>query len=583
MPIPSPATAPQPFEPETTFPIAATPAAPRLPLPRGEWLLAALATLALGGLRWLYARNYPWNDDEPQHLHIVWTWAHGHLPYRDVFDNHTPLFHLLFAPLFRLLGERADIVQWMRLAMVPLFAGSLWCTYRLARAGSGVRAAVVTAFLLAWWQKYFFKMGEFRTDVLWTALWLLGLVVITSGLPWRRRLFWGGLVFGAGLAVSLKTVFLLAVVLVAAGVTWLFRRRLPVRGDSAGASGAALAVAGLVLIPAALLIFFATHGAWSQMVYCLITHNTMPEAGSAAGLWGRALSWHTLGVVPTLGLGLLLRPGLRAEPARVSRQLFILLVAGFYVPLLQVLWPTVTTQDYLPWFPVLFAALLPPFLDWADRLPAAVPRFVPRLVLPLLLGGPEVYWVLSSHPPLRCETAQSTAEIGSVLRLTQPGEYVMDAKGDCIYRPRPYYYVLESFTRRRLMLNLMPDELVQCLIDKGTAVVLESPRMTPRARAFVQANYRLIGPHLAVLGQDLPAAQGGVAAFTLAIPQEYSIISPSGPVLGTLDGVALSGSRRLSAGPHEFRPAAPSQPATLLWTRALEKGFQPYPSPAPRS
>jgi len=27
--------------------------------------------------------------------------------YRDLFDNHMPLFHLLFAPIFGLIGDRA--------------------------------------------------------------------------------------------------------------------------------------------------------------------------------------------------------------------------------------------------------------------------------------------------------------------------------------------------------------------------------------------------------------------------------------------------------------------------------------------
>src|ERR1043165_5996322 len=80
---------------------------------------AAVAAVLLLRLRWFYAGSDLWNSDEPQHLHLVWAWANGLLPYRDVFDNHTPLFHILSVPLFRMLGERPDIVLPMRLAMVP--------------------------------------------------------------------------------------------------------------------------------------------------------------------------------------------------------------------------------------------------------------------------------------------------------------------------------------------------------------------------------------------------------------------------------------------------------------------------------
>src|SRR5437870_12111767 len=77
--------------------------------------------------------RYRVDTDEPQHLHVAWGWAHGLVQYRDVFDNHMPLFHLVMAPLVRLVGERADIVSIMRVAMLPLYALTLWCTYRIGR------------------------------------------------------------------------------------------------------------------------------------------------------------------------------------------------------------------------------------------------------------------------------------------------------------------------------------------------------------------------------------------------------------------------------------------------------------------
>ena len=37
--------------------------------------------------------HYRFDNDEPQHLHVVWAWTQGLVQYRDVFDNHMPLFH----------------------------------------------------------------------------------------------------------------------------------------------------------------------------------------------------------------------------------------------------------------------------------------------------------------------------------------------------------------------------------------------------------------------------------------------------------------------------------------------------------
>ena len=100
-------------------------------------------------LRIVYAAHYRIDSDEPQHLHVVWGWTQGMIPYRDYFDNHSPLFHLLCAPLFALLGVRPDIVIPMRCAMIPLFALSLFFVGRIAgtlySARVGLWAAVFTA------------------------------------------------------------------------------------------------------------------------------------------------------------------------------------------------------------------------------------------------------------------------------------------------------------------------------------------------------------------------------------------------------------------------------------------------------
>ncbi|HXG22864.1 MAG TPA: hypothetical protein VNN62_27790, partial [Methylomirabilota bacterium] len=74
-----------------------------------EQHLISLLLVVTFVLRLLYVFHYPIDSDEPQHLHVVWGWTQGLLPYRDIFDNHMPLFHLLYAPLLALIGERASV------------------------------------------------------------------------------------------------------------------------------------------------------------------------------------------------------------------------------------------------------------------------------------------------------------------------------------------------------------------------------------------------------------------------------------------------------------------------------------------
>ena len=384
------------------------------------------------------------------------------------------------------------------------------------------------------------------------------------------------------MAVSLKTVFLLVLVLAAGGVTWAIRRAVLGRGGRVDFAGAGLALLGLVLVPGAFMLYFAAHGAWKEMVYCVITHNTpaRAECGGRPGA-SRRLSWHVL-AHPADG-GALLAPA----AARCARSR-----AGFAAnlhPAGRGAFRAAAACALADGHAAGLHAVVPGALCRAAAAVAGVgaapaSRRCRGWRCRLLLAAPELAWLGRGHPPLRNETAESVAEIAAVLRLTRPGEYVMDAKGDCIYRPRPYYYALESFTRRLLMEKQLPDELVQSLIDTHTAVVLESPRMTPRAQEFIQANYRLIGRNLAVAGPRSAGGERRRGALSLS-PSRRSMASSrrAGPVRGTLDGEPLTGARRLSAGPHEFRPEQPGEPATLLWSRALEKGFTPYPDPAPHS
>ena len=172
------------------------------------WLGTAFF-LVLLGLRWFYVTTQPWDSDEPQHLHVVWAWANGLLPYKDVFDNHSPLFQAMSAPLFSLLGERADIVAAMRWTMLPIAAVILVATYRIGKRLFSMRIGFWGAVLAASFPDLYFKFGEYRPDLFWAALWMVALAVLVSGKPDPRRLFATGVVFGIAFAVSMKTTFLL--------------------------------------------------------------------------------------------------------------------------------------------------------------------------------------------------------------------------------------------------------------------------------------------------------------------------------------------------------------------------------------
>src|SRR6516225_5476714 len=96
-----------------------------------EFTSAALFLIALILLRVITIMHYRFGSDEPQHLHVIWGWARGFVQYRDVADNHMPLFQILCAPIYKLIGDRGTILYWMRIILQPLYVVAFWCTYRI--------------------------------------------------------------------------------------------------------------------------------------------------------------------------------------------------------------------------------------------------------------------------------------------------------------------------------------------------------------------------------------------------------------------------------------------------------------------
>src|SRR5579884_701686 len=170
---------------------------------RSPSAVVPMSLLAAGFvLRALYLFHAPFDTDEPQHLHVAWGWSHGLVQYRDVFDNHAPLFHLLAAPLVRAVGETPTVLFWGRAAMMPLYLITLWLTYRIGTTlydrFTGLWAAVIVGLL----PTFYSCSLEFRPDNLWTVLWLATvLAALGAG---ARPLKWlvVGVLLGAAAATS---------------------------------------------------------------------------------------------------------------------------------------------------------------------------------------------------------------------------------------------------------------------------------------------------------------------------------------------------------------------------------------------
>lgn len=539
-------------------------------IPRAEKLLAFALLAAALALRCFYIFRFRYDSDEPQHLHTTWGWTQGLLQYRDFFDNHTPLFHLLFSPLVAALGERADILDFMRFAMVPLWLFCLWCVWKIGRTLFSPRAglwAAVFLSLLPWW---FFPAIEYRTDNLWTPLWLAALTVFVTGRMSAWRGFAGGMLLGLCFCASMKTTVLFtASALAALAAPQLVARRFDFGKIARTLRAAAPVVVGALLAPAALCAFFAAQGAWAEFYYGVIQHNLLPGVDAKNHPAHLRLVFPI--ALPFLGYAALRIARCVPDRALAERRIFLFLVAGIYYAALFSFWTLLTRQDFLPFHPVAMV-LIAALVAWL-----AEKRLRPVWVL-AGFGIVEIALIFGGRPPWIDGTAREREILGDTLRLTRPGEWVMDFKGECVFRRRAFFYVTEPLTFVRLRRGIIEDTVPADILEKKVMVALNQDRWFPKmGAAFMTENFLPVGRMRVagkVIAKDAVEA-GATVAFVVAVPAPYALWSDGKPVRGTLDGTPYTGARELDSGPHEFRSEEGHRRLAIIWQRAVEAGFTP--------
>ncbi len=527
-------------------------------------------------LRLFYIYHFRIDSDEPQHLHVVWGWANGLIPYRDIFDNHAPVFQALCAPLFHLFAVRADILLPMRLAMLPLFILTVWCVWKIAMTLFTPRTALWTAVLAALYPPFFFTSIEFRPDELWTLLWLAILALFVCGRVRPLCAFGGGVLLGLAFCVSMKTTLLLAALALAITGALVIRwatgagmpdARLLLRCVGAG-------VAGMIVVPIFVVGYFAVHGATRDLYYCVIEHNVLPQTDGERKFVGPIIRWLVRLVFVTVGVTIVAN-----VPKPISTRIritFIFLAASIYYATLVCFWPIVTAEDFLPFFPTIMITAAPSVL-WLGNWLARRIR-LPSLVFSPLCVAVELVCIVTSQSPFENQTADKVGIVADALRLTESTDFVMDSKGETIYRRRPFRYVLEGLTFRRLHRGLIIDDIAATLVATRTPLAT-TRRMPKEAREFIKINYLPIAFRLRVLGKVLRTAEDhleGPCVFDIAVPHRYTIVTPSGQSSGSLDGTTFDGPRELGAGRHVFQPVDSSGPVVVIWANAVERGYSPF-------
>jgi len=532
-------------------------------VPEGNRSLLALlfSTLAfrLFCIFW-YRTDY----DEPQHLHVVWGWARGLVQYRDVFDNHPPLFHLLSIPLLRWSPESADILLRGRFFVLPLALVSLLLTWLIAKRAFNQRVGLVSAILLGVTPPFVLKTVEFRNDVLWCALLLVSVLVLISGCFTVARSMTAGLILGFALTSSLKTAILI-IALVLAAVTFWFRDR-GATGRNSGNERMALFAGGLTCAVAPLLtaLLFGWLGAFDDLVYGAWGFNSLFRVSNVRRIGGLIALPLLAGV--TLAVT---RRRLRAAGEPTTIPTFLGVTSIYYIIVLLCLWPIITTRDFLPVLPIGVILVSAQFTRGINNRSS---RMAPALA-GLVLAG--MTWTIFYGDLWRPPTDYSYRIIEDVLRLTRLGEVVMDLKGETVFRPRATRYIFEHVGRELVKRGILEDKVVSDIIAKRCCVAVRDHHgFSTNARRFMNENFISVGS-VRVCGKQIASLKRGEdATFSIAVPGRYAMTG-RGEIRGNLDGTSYTGPRWLDVGKHRFTAQSTTRDLYVVWAQAVERGMLP--------
>jgi len=311
------------------------------------------------------------------------------------------------------------------------------------------------------------------------------------------------------------------------------------------------------------------------MYYCIVQHNALPGLGkwSKPGLhlWLFPLSLPVLVFLGWLCMHSSANPRIGAGRALVA------MTALAYYFLLRSYWPLVTAQDFTPILPLAALTLLAllfhtlSLTTWPQRI--AIPA------LSLVLLAFEVAGICKVQSPFDNETLSFQQDLAAVLRLTNPDDLVMDGKGEAIFRRRPIYWVLEGITLKRIQLGLIADDFKKRMIDSHTCVALRH-RLSQADSDWVRANFIAGGGKVWVAGQNLGAARP-LIRFHTDIRTRYTLVSDKAKIAGRIDGKPILDSQEIAPGDHRLEITAGRGNIALVWTQALQRGFNPFGGKSP--
>ena len=404
--------------------------------------------------------RYRVDTDEPQHLHVAWNWTQGLLPYRDFFDNHMPLFHALFAPAIAASPESPAILTIGRVLMLPLTVATIVLVWFIAKEIYDTRVAFWAAIIASLFPPLALKGLEFRNDNLWTVL-----VLAAVALAVRDRSIAAGLLLGLAFLTSIKT----APFAIAFAIALRAPRRIAVVAMAAIAASAPP------------LIWLATQDAFPDLLRNAVLMNGLIKVA----IWRRIAG--VILFVAAFVAARRLRQRLPANRAFVAEVTLVGAGTVFAVS------PLISPRDFLPHFALasIFAAQAA-----TVHLGKGI-RFVPAM----LVIGTFLYGRMDRTPD-----PKPRERIATAIKLSKPTDFVLDVKGDAVFRRRTTYITFERVGREMVARGVVPETAPEDCIRYNCVLALgDLHQFPPRTRAFIETNFGGEGRRVT----ELRDAQGG--------------------------------------------------------------------------
>jgi len=216
-------------------------------------ILVLTASIVNSGL------NYQYDIDELFHTQITYLLIKGYKPFVDFFSIHSPIFHTLLIPIYKVKGFSFDAIYVARITMVFLFILRSFLSFILVKKVLSTRTALIFLPLFLFDPFTVFAGMQIRPDNLMMLLFTLGLLFLTISLTKASKIAStiAGVTLATTLLVSLKIVPSVATVILLFSIYCFLKKK---RRDLLQFT------IGLVLPVLIFIIIFLTQGNLPQMI-----------------------------------------------------------------------------------------------------------------------------------------------------------------------------------------------------------------------------------------------------------------------------------------------------------------------------